>query len=305
MDDVGPKTSFPASIFYVMLFDILQGLLFSLLLLVLLTAQFSSAVKRSKTWFVFIGSIVGWCASYLLLFGHQIGDGPPVGLCAFQAAVIYSTNPFGPSAALALELELFINLKALVNQTGGLGVKGVWGLVLFPLLVYCIMLAWVITVGLSHPNLLEREPAHMFCHIRSPTDSEGISLAQPSVVSAALAMLHKRKVGASQSTSTASLLSTSDLIRRNSFVTALTVFGVVMAITSYSQLSEANPVWNLALAGVPIVTFFLFGTHMDFIRVWFCLSASSNRTTAQLPAREPAIPLFRIHSQEILADRSH
>ncbi len=91
MDDVSPETRFPASLFYVTLFDILQGLLFSLLLLVL-TAQTSSTVKRTKTWFMFIGSIVEWCAAYLVLFGHQIGDRPPIGLCAFQAAVIYSTN---------------------------------------------------------------------------------------------------------------------------------------------------------------------------------------------------------------------
>ncbi len=61
MDDMSPETRFPASLFYVMLFDILQGLLFSLLLLVL-TAQTSSTVKRTKTWFMFIGSIVEWCA---------------------------------------------------------------------------------------------------------------------------------------------------------------------------------------------------------------------------------------------------
>ncbi len=91
MDDVSTETGFPASLFYVTLFDILQGLLFSLLLLVFLTAQFSSTVKRTKTWFMFIGSIVEWCAAFLILFGHQIGDRPPVGLCAFQAAVIYST----------------------------------------------------------------------------------------------------------------------------------------------------------------------------------------------------------------------
>ncbi len=92
MDDMNPETGFPVSLVYVTLFDILQGLLFSLLLLVFLTAQMSSTVKRTKTWFMFIGSIVEWCAAYLVLFGHQIGDRPPVGLCAFQAAVIYSTT---------------------------------------------------------------------------------------------------------------------------------------------------------------------------------------------------------------------
>ncbi|PBK93745.1 hypothetical protein ARMGADRAFT_105458 [Armillaria gallica] len=327
MDDVSSETDgFPASLFYVTLFNILQGLFFSLLLLVFLTAQFSSTVKRTRTWFMFIGSIVEWCAAYLILFGHQTGDRPPVGLCAFQAAVIYSTTTFAPSAALAFELELFINLKALVNQTGRLSGKGTWGLVLFPPLVYFIMLIWVVTVGVSRPNQLERDGAHMFCHMRSPTSSEEPTLARPPVVSAVVAMLagflivifsvwnnviiiqYKKKMGVSQSTSTSiSLLSTSDLIRRNSFVIALTVLGIVMAITSFSRLSDANPAWNLALTGVPIATFFLFGTHMDLIRVWFCLSASPNQTTARLAPREqPAIRLVRIRTGSILtAGQSH
>ncbi|KAK0491457.1 hypothetical protein IW261DRAFT_1437791 [Armillaria novae-zelandiae] len=322
MDDVNAENEFPASMFYVMLFDILQGLLFSLLLLVFLTALFSSAVKRTKTWFIFIGSTVAWCAAYLLLFGHQIGGRPPVGLCTFQAAVIYSTTTFTPSAALAFELELFITLKALVHQSSKLSGKGAWGLVLFPLIVYFIMLVWVVTVGVSQPNLVERNGAYMFCYMRRPTGSEESTLARPPVVSAVVVILagflivifsvwnnviiaqYKRKMRASQSTSTTmSLLSTSDLIRRNSFVTALTILGIVMATTSFLQLSDANPAWNLALTGVPIATFFLFGTHMDLIRVWFCLSVSPSQIPARLPPSrgQPVIHLAHIRSSTVLA----
>ncbi len=86
-------SSFLASSFYVTLFDILQGLLFLLLALVFMTAIFSSTVNRSKTWFMFMASIIEWCASYLIIIGQQTGKGPPAGLCVFQAAVIYSSNP--------------------------------------------------------------------------------------------------------------------------------------------------------------------------------------------------------------------
>ncbi|KAK0499616.1 hypothetical protein EDD18DRAFT_857669 [Armillaria luteobubalina] len=327
MDDTRPESGFPENLFYVTLFDVLQGLLFSLLLLVFLTAQFSSTVKRTKTWFIFIGSIVQWCAAYLLLFGHQIGDKPPVGLCAFQAAVIYSSTVFAPSAAFAIELELFIKLKAFMNQTGGLSGKGTWGLVLFPLMVYFIMLIWAVTIGVSQPNLLERDGAYMFCYLRSPTSSEEPTLARPPVVSAVVAMLvgffivifsiwnnviivqHKRKMGASQNTNmSTSLLSTSEFVRRNSFVTALTILGIVMAMTSFLRLSATNPAWNLALTGVPIATFFLFGTHMDFIRVWFCLSVSPNQTPGQFPPprEQPIIHLVRIRPSSIpAAGQSH
>ncbi len=86
-------TNFLADSFFITLFDILQGLIFSLLLLVFLTALFSSTVNRSKTWFIFMGSVIEWCASYLLLIGQQIGNPPPVALCTFQSAGIYSSNP--------------------------------------------------------------------------------------------------------------------------------------------------------------------------------------------------------------------
>ncbi len=75
-----PVTNFLVDSFYITLFDILQGLILSLLLLVFLTALFSPTVKRSKTWFIFMGSVIEWCASYLILIGQQIGSPPPVAL---------------------------------------------------------------------------------------------------------------------------------------------------------------------------------------------------------------------------------
>lgn len=112
-----PETNFLANSFYITLFDILQGLVFLLLVLVFLTALFSTAVNRSKTWFMFIGSIIEWCAAYLLIIG-QTGDGPSIDVCTFQATMIYSSNPFVTSAALSLTFELFIKLKAALNRTG-------------------------------------------------------------------------------------------------------------------------------------------------------------------------------------------
>ncbi|SJL02471.1 uncharacterized protein ARMOST_05799 [Armillaria ostoyae] len=176
-------TQFLADSFYITLFDILQGLVFSLLLLVFLTALFSPAVKRSKTWFIFMGSVIEWCASYLILIGQQIGHPPPAALCAFQSAAIYSSNPFVTSAAFALVFELFIKLKAALNRTGPMSVKWSWGLVVFPVFVYVIVFIWVIAVGISHPNLVERDGTNMFCHI---TVSEEIGLAQPWVSSLSL-----------------------------------------------------------------------------------------------------------------------
>ncbi|PBK93743.1 hypothetical protein ARMGADRAFT_105371 [Armillaria gallica] len=45
------------------------------------------------------------------------------------------------------------------------------------------MLIWVVTVGISQPNQLERDGAHMYCYMRSPTSSEESTLARPYVYS--------------------------------------------------------------------------------------------------------------------------
>ncbi|PBK66980.1 hypothetical protein ARMSODRAFT_1020948 [Armillaria solidipes] len=206
------ETNFLVDSFYITLFDILQGLIFSLLLLVFLTALFSPTVKRSKT-----------CP-------------PPVALCTFQSAGIYSSNPFVTSAAFALVFELFIKLKAALNRTGPLSVKWSWGLVIFPVVVYVIVFIWVIAVGISHPSLVELDGTHMFCHI---IVSQEIGLAQPFVVSATVTLLaeilvvvfsvwtniilfnHKRKTGEFLSENS-SPFSMSAFIRRNALMAALT-----------------------------------------------------------------------------------
>ncbi|KAK0473144.1 hypothetical protein EDD18DRAFT_1226990 [Armillaria luteobubalina] len=288
-------TSFLADSFYITLFNILQGLLFLLLTLVFLTAIFSSTVnRRSKTWFMFMGSIIEWCASYLIAIGQQTGKGPPVGLCMFQAAVIYSSNPFVTSAALALTVELFVKLKAMTNQTGTLSRKWTWGLVSFPPLIYLIVFIWVLIIGIEHPELVERDDADMFCHIKV---SKEIGLAQPFVVSATVTLLveilivifsvwnnvilfnHKRKTGVLLSENS-SPFSLSAFIRRNALMTALTVVGIILATTSFVQPSQHNfPAWNLSLTAMPICVFLLFGTRMDLIRVWFCLGSRPGRRT--------------------------
>lgn len=285
--------NFLADSFYITLFDILQGLMFSLLLLVLLTALFSP-VKRSKTWFIFVGSVVEWCASYLILIGQQIGGPPPVALCAFQSAGIYSSNPFVTSAAFALIFELFIKLKAALNRTGPMSVKWSWGLVIFPVFVYVVVFIWVMAVGISHPNLVKRDATNMFCHMEV---SEEIGLAQPFVISATVTLLaeilvvvfsvwtniilfnHKRKTGEFLSENS-SPFDMSAFIRRNALMTALTVAGIIFAITSFLETSDPNfPAWNLGLTAMPTCVFLLFGTRMDLLRVWFCLGTPIGHRT--------------------------
>ncbi|SJL02478.1 uncharacterized protein ARMOST_05806 [Armillaria ostoyae] len=240
-----------------------------------------------------MGSIIEWCASYLIIIGQQTGDGPSIGLCTFQAAVIYSSNPFVTSAALSLTFELFVKLNAVLNQTGPPSKEWTWGLVLFPPLIYLMVFIWVIAVGIGHPNLVERDDLSMFCHIKV---SEDIGLAQPFVVSATVTLLveiliaifsvwnnvilvgYKRKTGEFISEND-SPFRMSVFIRRTALVTALTILGIIMAITSFVQPPQHNsPAWNISLTAMPICTFLLFGTRMDLIRVWFCLGTPPGRT---------------------------
>lgn len=60
---------------------------------VLAPALFSSRVKRSRTWFGVLTSYLVYSAIYLLLVGRQFDPEPPLGLCFFQAALVYGIVP--------------------------------------------------------------------------------------------------------------------------------------------------------------------------------------------------------------------
>jgi len=265
---------------YILLFDLLEGSMFLLLGFMLSTALFSKTVTRGRTWFFFIASTMIGSLSYLLLLGNQGAPNPPFGVCLVQAAAIYASNPLITWAALALMLELFLNLSAAIRFRSQIDRR--WGIafILVPITIYVIIFVWVVASGLSQRELLEPNPSGMYCHIKSSSNSGFIN---PYMISAVLTVFaeiliavfcgltirsllqHRKRTGSFVDDDSFSLPM---FVRRSTLVAALSIIGIVMAGTSFAKSSD-SPLWSLALPLMPMTVVIIFGSQADLLRVWF------------------------------------
>lgn len=274
--------------FCVQTFDAILTISFVLLGITGLTAKLSSRISRSKTWYLFIGSTMFWCAAYLLLLGQQGNQEPPFSICLLQSALVYSANPVATLSALGLVLELHMKLNILSFSDKRLKEWQSWFLAVPPA-VGVVVFFYVLGVGAAHATAVERDPSRIFCHI-AHIGSFGIG--QPFIISAVTTMIpdafvllfsglvatkvciSKRRYGQALPPNENARITVSWVIR----VTALTVLlsiGNVMAITSLvMDPSTSAAGWNLALTSLPVSVFLVFGTQMDFLHLWCCRRAA-------------------------------
>lgn len=265
---------------YILIFDLLEGSMFIMLAVMLATALFSKNVRRGRTWYSFIASTMLGSLSYILLVGRQGSPNPPFSMCLMQAAAIYASNPFITLAAFALILELFLNLSAAVHFKPK--VNRMWGisLVVIPLFVYCAMIAYVVFIGLRHPNLVNINAPGMFCHMDS-LNAPGF--VNPFVVSAALTalaqglviifccittrilFLHKKRTGILVDDPSFSI---AIFIRRTVLLAFECIIGITLAATSFDSASN-SALWCIALPLMPLAVVVIFGTQPDMLGVVF------------------------------------
>lgn len=74
------------------LYNSLFGLALALVSFTLAPALFGK-VRRRGPWIAQMISWLVYSASYILLAGHQLGPKPPLGICVFQATLVYAVAP--------------------------------------------------------------------------------------------------------------------------------------------------------------------------------------------------------------------
>ncbi|KAK0218810.1 hypothetical protein IW262DRAFT_1058938 [Armillaria fumosa] len=281
--------------FCVQAFDTILIISFVLLGITGLTAILSSRISRSKTWYLFIGSTMFWCAAYLFLLGRQGDEEPLFGICLLHSALVYSANPVATLSALGLVLELHMELNILSFSDKRLKQWQSWFLAVPPA-VGVVVFFYVLGVGAAHATAVERDPSRIFCHI---THIGIFGIGQPFIISAVTTMIpdvfvllfssliaikvciSKRRYGQALPPSGNARITASWVIR----ITALTVLlsiGNVMAITSLvMDPSSSAAGWNLALTSMPVSVFLVFGTQMDFLHIWCCRRAAGRATSSE------------------------
>ncbi|KAJ3773507.1 hypothetical protein FB446DRAFT_732743 [Lentinula raphanica] len=258
-------------------FDILQFIALALISLTYLFALLSKRPQRMKTWFALMVSSLVYCISYLLLVGHQTGPEPPLGLCLFQAGLIYAAPPVVAAAGLAFVVELYLRLTTMMDSRK-LDPRIITGLLFLPPLTHQITFWIAMFTGLSNLGAIQRNSQQMFCHLLDdlPTTVTGI-LAAVLVVSMILLELYTiyyfwRQRGIFR-----------DLRRRHQsgpiFPFALFVrvgiftfaggLGIILIdIMGQSATAYISTGTMDLLAIVPILIAIVFGTQEDFVQMY-------------------------------------
>ncbi|KAJ3930668.1 MAG: hypothetical protein NXY57DRAFT_1039819 [Lentinula lateritia] len=158
-------------------FDVLQFTALALVSATYLSALFSTKLQRLKTWFALMISSLMYCISFLLLLGHQTGASPSLGLCLFQAGLIYAAPPSVAAAGLAFIVELYLRLFTTLTSRK-LDKRLITALLFLPPLTHQFVFWIALFTGISKQHTVQRNTQQMFCHINDnlPTTVTGVTV---------------------------------------------------------------------------------------------------------------------------------
>ncbi|TFK75194.1 hypothetical protein BDN72DRAFT_562474 [Pluteus cervinus] len=138
-------------------------------------------VHRRPAW---ISQMLLWLVystSYFLLFGRQVGNAPPWGLCAFQAALIYASPASCSFGVTCFMIDFYIEWRSTLTgrKTPARVVYVVAAIPIFVhVFVFCLTLLLI-----SEPAAVQREEIGFYCHT---TDGVASAIATFIVLGAAL-----------------------------------------------------------------------------------------------------------------------
>ncbi|KAK0438606.1 hypothetical protein EV421DRAFT_954489 [Armillaria borealis] len=264
----------------VAIFNCLQLLGLTLLLLVLLPALFSTRINRMRTWHTMIlsGIIYNLCYMPLMILGQQTGPPPSFAICLFQSCLIYCAPVLLMSFALVFLVDLFLVLTHVIY--GSALSSSTWIQILLmavPSLIYVVVFSMTLSKGLQERETIERDEANLYCHSTASSPSvftaivvliEASAMVILEVYMVFLLWKTKRRlkaIGANDDLSSTFPLSL--------FFRTLAFGGYVLlsiGITSASLFPSSNsPFWNLALTSPPIGMALPFGIQKDIIDFYY------------------------------------
>ncbi|KAJ7291558.1 hypothetical protein C8J57DRAFT_1273423 [Mycena rebaudengoi] len=274
-DPTGPAHSLRL---WVLAFNILAIVGFTLLAVVFLTALLSPRVNRIATWYGYMLAWMAFCIVPFLVFGHQTDLDPPPSFsaCVVDSALMYASRPFAAFSTLALVVQLYLNMSARLKQ-GQSGPRHEFWLLVVPPIIYVIMFIWILILGLRTPDQVELDPGGFYCHLVS-----GI----PAVVGASLVGLAILLVFLFQALIVIMLYRNWRIFRRDdmrndhtvslSILIRVSVFGslpiiaLALSCATYvpNLVDKIFPIYNLLLALLPVSAALIFGSQMDIVHVW-------------------------------------
>ncbi|KDR76143.1 hypothetical protein GALMADRAFT_225828 [Galerina marginata CBS 339.88] len=154
---------------FLVAFDSFSMIALILLPIIILTAFFSSSAKRIPTWFMVVGSMhIASIANLLLLGQQKIGPRPNVGLCLFQAMLIYAYPILASLSGLSFMLQVYFSIHLALKSGSKLSKVSQRWLQIIPCAAFVAILVEVLIVGLLDISTVRRDPSGVYCNLSQP-----------------------------------------------------------------------------------------------------------------------------------------
>ncbi|KAF9463535.1 hypothetical protein BDZ94DRAFT_1308650 [Collybia nuda] len=264
----------PISVFNTTLFNVLTTLGVFSIAAVLGPALFSSRVKRSTIWFSTLISWLMYSVSYLLLLGRQIGPAnPPLGLCIFQASLIYATTPLCAVATACLVVDFFHDVFIVQIKGKRIGRRTAKTLVLLPWIIGLVVCVETI-LCVQNMKTASRDVNHFYCHIdnRVPTLTNitviflcGVFTVPVGVYTAII--LHRNWTAFKRMSREKAHIALFTFFRLTLF-TALVSFAMGISVFTATSQGDFTPDVSILLTTLPTFSALCLGTQRDIIGVW-------------------------------------
>ncbi|KAJ6518871.1 hypothetical protein C8R45DRAFT_949587 [Mycena sanguinolenta] len=247
-----------------------------LLTIVILPPIFSRNVRRNALWFTFIGSWLLYCASGLLLVGHQLGPDPPFDICLIQASLIHSVPTLGSVAGACFIVDLYCTLRVSLLRSYWIPMRRTPALLALPAVAFFSLFWLSLGIGLQDHTTVNRLQ-NMFCHINTglPTlvgsllSGFSIAVAIGVEIAAGIMIFNSRPtLSAEKSPSDSDQPIAPGMAIRILLFSLLTVLGLVLSAVMLFHFSDTDIHGNFMLPILPILVAILFGAQRDIILGW-------------------------------------
>ncbi|KAF9463518.1 hypothetical protein BDZ94DRAFT_1321672 [Collybia nuda] len=262
---------------------------------VLVPAFLSPHIKRSGVWFGVLISYLVYSVIYLLLAGRQFEPEVPLGLCFFQAILIYGIVPVCGVSTVCFSIDFYLRLsiikfrsKRANRKTTNLLVCVPW---IFGLLVTAISALCVNDVSQVRPDA-----NNFYCHITNPIPSLiniiiillcGLFINVLQIYMAIF--LYRNWAVFKRLSKDQPQIAFSTFIRLTLFNLIVTTAIVLSIITATNHFKDTVPAWSIVLAAcklyditvisnysgrahcldpVPLFSALSFGAQKDILLAW-------------------------------------
>ncbi|KAF9452946.1 hypothetical protein P691DRAFT_134132 [Macrolepiota fuliginosa MF-IS2] len=260
----------------IILFDVVVLVAVILCLCTLLPAVFSKNVHRSVGWYSLMTAWLVYSLSYGLLVGWQEGPNkPPLGLCIFQAPLVYSVPPLVSFGTLCYYIEFYLIVSGLKSGSPRQPSpsRKFW-LAVTPWLVFlAIELEVFLLIFLGKQvHLVDRTTNSFYCHLQNSIPNQVTSglvistmaILVPLEVWTGLVMYRNWDVFKRLSQADRQIFLTVYL--RLMLCTFAAVVALVLGMLAF--VFETPEATSIAHPTLSIFIAFAFGTQKDLLQAW-------------------------------------